>query len=95
MPNSFAAVLLGRELNLAVVCIIHGSDINLYPHRSAASLWATKWRVSRVSAVSDHLKDNIFRLVGPRQIRSCEMARMPRFSAPSQSARRARSWDYR
>jgi glycosyltransferase involved in cell wall biosynthesis len=71
MPDGFAAVLLGRELNLPVVCTIHGSDINLYPHRSVASLWATRWalnRVSRVIAVSDHLKANIFRLVGQRQV---------------------------
>lgn len=51
MPDGFAAVLLGRELNLPVVCTIHGSDINLYPHRSVASLWAQSgcWPGSAVS----------------------------------------------
>jgi hypothetical protein len=69
MPDSFAAVLLGRELNLPVVCTIHGSDINFISapqrclpvgHKVALA------RVSRVIAVSHHLEDNIFRLVGPR-----------------------------
>jgi teichuronic acid biosynthesis glycosyltransferase TuaC len=67
MPDGFAAVLLGREFNLPVVCTAHGSDINIYPHRSAATRWATKWalqRVDRLIAVSEHLQSNIFRLAG-------------------------------
>ena len=71
MPDGFAAVLLGRELNLPVVCTVHGSDVNLYPHRSVASLWATHWalaRVDRLIAVSQNLKDNIFRLMDRRQV---------------------------
>jgi glycosyltransferase involved in cell wall biosynthesis len=71
MPDGFAAIRLGRELNLPVVCTVHGSDVNIYPGRSLATRWATKWALARVGcliAVSEHLKTNIFRLVGHRQV---------------------------
>lgn len=71
MPDGFAAILLGREFNLPVVCTVHGSDVNIYPDRSVATRWATKWalaRVGRLIAVSEHLQRNIFRLVGHRQV---------------------------
>lgn len=71
VPDGFAAVLLGREFNLPVVCTVHGSDVNEYPQRSAAARWSTQWaltRVHRLIAVSEQLKSNIFRLAGERQI---------------------------
>jgi glycosyltransferase involved in cell wall biosynthesis len=71
MPDGFAAIMFGRKFNLPVICTVHGSDVNIYPARSLATRWATKWglgRVGRLIAVSEHLKANIFRLVGHRQV---------------------------
>ena len=71
MPDGFAAIMFGHKFNLPVVCTVHGSDVNIYPARSMATRWATKWalaRVGRLIAVSGHLKANIFRLVGDRQV---------------------------
>jgi teichuronic acid biosynthesis glycosyltransferase TuaC len=71
MPDGFAAIMFSRKFKVPVVCTVHGSDVNLYPDRSPATRWATKWalaRVGRLMAVSEHLKANIFRLVGHRQV---------------------------
>jgi glycosyltransferase involved in cell wall biosynthesis len=68
MPDGFAGVLLGRALGLPVVCTIHGSDINLYPHRSRAAWWATRWALRRLDGivtVSHRLRDNVRALAGP------------------------------
>jgi teichuronic acid biosynthesis glycosyltransferase TuaC len=70
-PDGFAAILLGRKFHLPVVCTAHGSDINVYPHRGFASRRVTQWvlnKADRVIAVSEHLKDNIFRLAGRRHV---------------------------
>jgi glycosyltransferase involved in cell wall biosynthesis len=70
-PDGFASVMFGHKFDLPVVCTVHGSDVNIYPARSLATRWATKWalaRVGRLIAVSAHLKANIFRLVGDRQV---------------------------
>jgi glycosyltransferase involved in cell wall biosynthesis len=68
MPDGFAGVLLGRALGLPVVCTIHGSDINLYPHRSRAAWLATRWALRRLDAivtVSHRLRENVRALAGP------------------------------
>ncbi len=60
MPEGFAAVLLGREFHLPVVCTVHGGDISDYPFRSRPTLWATRWAlrsVGHVIAVSDKLRN--------------------------------------
>lgn len=62
MPDGFGAVLLGRELNLPVVCTVHGSDIKVYPQDSRAVAWASKWALERVTgviAVSEDLKRSV------------------------------------
>jgi teichuronic acid biosynthesis glycosyltransferase TuaC len=59
MPAGFAAVLLGQEFRLPVVCTGHGSDISLYPQRSWASRLATQWtlrRTKQLITVSHDLK---------------------------------------
>jgi glycosyltransferase involved in cell wall biosynthesis len=71
MPDGFAAVLLGREFGLPVVCTVHGSDVNVYPraHRSVAV--ATRWalrRVDKLIAVSESLKKSVLDLSGPREV---------------------------
>ncbi len=70
MPDGFAAVLLGKEFHLPVVCTAHGSDVNVYPFTSRWVMRATKWalrRVDRLVTVSDKLKRNVDDLVGIRQ----------------------------
>lgn len=65
LPDGFAGVLLGRTLQLPVVCTVHGSDINIYPHRNRCTLWATRWalkRMGRVIAVSGRLKEKVLAL---------------------------------
>lgn len=71
MPDGFAAVLLGKEFHLPVVCTTHGSDVNVYPFTSRWVMQATKWalrRVDRLITVSDNLKQNVIDLVGIRQL---------------------------
>jgi teichuronic acid biosynthesis glycosyltransferase TuaC len=71
LPDGFAAVLLGRKMNLPVVCTAHGSEIRLYPWCSRLTRWATKWALRRIGcviAVSQDLRETIFSLVGPRQL---------------------------
>lgn len=68
MPDGFAAVLLGRELGLPVVCTAHGSDLKVYPARSRAAGWATGWalrRVDRIITVSEDLAQIAQALAGP------------------------------
>src|ERR1700693_2522080 len=55
MPVGFAAVLLGREFKMPVICTVHGSDINVQPWRNRGNRWAARWalaRVDRLCAVS-------------------------------------------
>lgn len=71
VPCGFAAVLLGREFSLPVVCTGHGSDVNVYPfnghfaHR--ASTWAAR-NVDTLVTVSDNLKGEVLNLIGTREI---------------------------
>jgi glycosyltransferase involved in cell wall biosynthesis len=70
-PSGFAAVLLGREFKLPVVCTARGSDILVTPQRSRATLLATTWslrRVGRLAAVSQDLKCKIENLIGARAV---------------------------
>lgn len=70
-PSGFAAVLLGLEFKLPVICTVRGSDILLTPQRSRASLLATTWslrRVGRLVSVSQDLKCKIEKLVGVRAV---------------------------
>jgi len=62
VPIGMAAVMLGREFKVPVVCTVHGSDINVQPWRSRLSRWATNWALARVDglfAVSSALKEKI------------------------------------
>lgn len=71
MPDGFAAVLLGKEFRLPVVCTAHGSDVNVYPLASPWVMRATKWalrRVDRLITVSGKLKQNVIDLVGVRPL---------------------------
>lgn len=71
LPDGFAAILLGREFNLPVVCTVHGSDVNEYPQRSASTRHAIRWalrRVHRLTAVSRQLKSDVLQLAGERQV---------------------------
>ena len=71
LPDGFAAVLLGREFHLPVVCTAHGSDVNVYPSTSRfvrrASQWALR-RINRLIAVSEDLKREAIPLAGDRQV---------------------------
>jgi teichuronic acid biosynthesis glycosyltransferase TuaC len=72
MPEGFAALLLGREFNIPVVCTVHGSDISIYPHESRATLLVTKWALRRIRhlvAVSEDLGKKVNLLIGSREIR--------------------------
>src|SRR5262249_7830345 len=65
LPDGFAAVLLGKEFKLPVVCTAHGSDIKFAPYRSWAARKAAVWtlqRVQRVIAVSVDLRKAILGL---------------------------------
>src|SRR5437867_4100451 len=67
VPDGFAAVLLGREFGLPVVCTLHGSDINLYPWRSRAAYAVTQWvlrHIDHLMAVSYDLKQKAERMKG-------------------------------
>lgn len=71
MPDGFAAVLLGREFRIPVVCTAHGSEVRISPQQSRATRWATKWALRNLShliSVSADLKEHIFKLVGDRQV---------------------------
>ena len=62
LPDGFAAILLGKQLNLPVICTIHGSDINIYPNRNILNLWTTKWALKKANvciAVSQRLREKI------------------------------------
>lgn len=71
MPDGFAGVLLGRTLDLPVVCTIHGSDINFYPFRNRCTHLATRWALKRVGwlvTVSYRLRENVVSLAGPLEV---------------------------
>ena len=87
LPDGFAAVLLGRKMNLPVVCTAHGSEIRLYPQRSGLTRWATQWALRRLGcliAVSHDLKETIFSLVGPRQLEVIHNGADPAIFTPFQ-----------
>ncbi len=70
-PDGFAAVLLGRELGVPVICTAHGSDVNVYPMRSRLVRRATCWTLrhaDRVITVSENLKNEALALAGLREI---------------------------
>jgi teichuronic acid biosynthesis glycosyltransferase TuaC len=71
MPDGFAAVLLGEEFDMPVVCTVHGSDISIYPHESRATLLVTKWALRRIKhliAVSQDLRKKVDLLIGSKQV---------------------------
>jgi glycosyltransferase involved in cell wall biosynthesis len=71
LPDGFAAVLLGREFALPVVCTAHGSDVNVYPYQNRSVRWASQWalrHVDRMIAVSENLKQAAIALAGTREI---------------------------
>ena len=56
MPDGFAALLLGDEFNIPLVCTVHGSDISIYPQESWATLLVTKWALRRINISSRSAK---------------------------------------
>jgi len=86
MPDGFAAVLLGREFDLPVVCTVHGSDINVYPKESCGVAWATKWalkRVARLIAVSEDLKRNVIAMIGQHDVLVAHNGADPKIFKPT------------
>jgi glycosyltransferase involved in cell wall biosynthesis len=70
MPDGFAAVLLGRDFNIPVVCTVHGSDVKIAPWKSRTTRLTTKWalrRVNRLIVVSEDLTKAVSRLVKNRE----------------------------
>ncbi len=64
-PDGFAAVLLGREFHIPVVCTAHGSDVNVYPEESRAVRSATRWTLRNTPyliAVSGRLRSQMLTL---------------------------------
>lgn len=71
IPDGVAAVLLGRDLGIPVVCTAHGSDVNDYPERSATARRATGWALRhfhKMIAVSECLRQRIIELGGERHV---------------------------
>jgi teichuronic acid biosynthesis glycosyltransferase TuaC len=71
LPDGAAAVLLGREFGLPVICTAHGSDVNVYPYKNRFVRWASQWALRHVDcmiAVSENLKKAAIALAGPREI---------------------------
>src|SRR5438874_356187 len=71
MPDGLAALLLGGEFNIPVVCTVHGSDISIYPHESWATLLVTKWALRQCKhliAVSEDLAKKINLLIGAHRV---------------------------
>ena len=71
LPDGFAAVLLGREFHMPVVCTAHGSDVNVYPFMNRFVRWASRWalrRIDRLITVSESLKKGAIALAGAREI---------------------------
>lgn len=72
LPDGLAAVLLGRELHLPVVCTLHGSDIRIYPYRDRLTRWFTKWTLRNADdliAVSSELEKRVMSLSGVSKVR--------------------------
>jgi teichuronic acid biosynthesis glycosyltransferase TuaC len=68
--DGFAAARLGRRIGTPVVCTIHGSDINLYPHRTKLSRMVTQQAIRSVDAlitVSAALKERTLALETPKR----------------------------
>jgi glycosyltransferase involved in cell wall biosynthesis len=71
LPDGFAAILLGREFGVPVVCTAHGADVNVYPRHNRFVRWASRWSLrhaDHVVAVSGNLRDEAFVLAGTRAI---------------------------
>ncbi len=69
-PDGFAASWLGRTVDTPVVCTIHGSDVNVYPHRTRLTRLVTKKAISSVDViitVSAALKDKTLALGIPKR----------------------------
>ena len=59
MPDGFAAVLLGREFRIPVVCTGHGSDVHSYPENHRLTRKATRWvlrKADKIVMVSEALR---------------------------------------
>ncbi|HTM36705.1 MAG TPA: glycosyltransferase [Terriglobales bacterium] len=70
LPDGFAAVLLGGEFQLPVVCTAHGSDVRVAPLSNRIVRWASVWalrHVDRLIGVSGELQTKAFLLAGVRQ----------------------------
>jgi glycosyltransferase involved in cell wall biosynthesis len=69
-PDGFAAVGLGRDSGVPVVCTIHGGDINIYPDWTNVVQAMTRWTIERVDAlisVSSQSKERTLALGAPRR----------------------------
>ncbi len=68
-PDGFAATRLGLEMDVPVVCTIHGSDINIYPHWTRFNEVATQHTIKNTDAlitVSEKLKEKTLTFESPR-----------------------------
>jgi teichuronic acid biosynthesis glycosyltransferase TuaC len=68
--DGFAAARLGRRVGVPVVCTIHGSDINVYPHRTKFTRVVTQQAIRSVDAlitVSAALKERTLALETPKR----------------------------
>jgi teichuronic acid biosynthesis glycosyltransferase TuaC len=69
-PDGFAAAWLGRIVDTPVVCTIHGSDINIYPHRTRLTRLITQKAVRSIDmaiTVSAALKEKTLELETPKR----------------------------
>jgi len=68
--GGLAGAWLGRAVGAPVICTVHGSDINVYPHRTWLSRIVTQRAISSVDAlvtVSTELKEKTLQLGVPRR----------------------------
>lgn len=69
MPDGFAAVLLGREFRVPVVCTGHGSDVHSYPDTHRLTRKATRWvlkKADKVVMVSEALRARAIAISGEK-----------------------------
>jgi glycosyltransferase involved in cell wall biosynthesis len=68
-PDGFAAAHISRQTGVPAVCTIHGSDVNIYPHRTRLTRLITQHAIGDVNAiitVSAALREKTLELATPR-----------------------------
>jgi glycosyltransferase involved in cell wall biosynthesis len=69
-PDGFAAAQIGRQVGVPVVCTVHGSDVNVYPHRTRLTRLVTRKAIRSVDVivtVSAALKEKTLALETPKR----------------------------